>query len=211
MSATASSARTSGCSISAPGCCGARPMEVADGTPRLRLVDPNGLVHATLDRCDPLRGRAARRGGADRRPVRACRRRDVAGDRADPRAAAALASPLTSDLFCCEGMHAVLVHTTKASGLTVGVAMDHRIDGPPDMRDHDLERLRPRAACRSPRRRRPARRFGYEVLGYSWSGKRTVPAVRDQVSRRAGQVPCTPAGTASSPSSVRTSTLLGDG
>ena len=100
----------------------------------------------------------------------------------DPRAAAALASPLTSDFFCCEGMHAVLVHTTRSSGLTVGVAMDHRIDGPPDMEttimsDSDLARL---AITATAAPGTPLRLTKF--LSYSWSGKRTVPAVRDQVS-----------------------------
>ena len=65
----------------------------------------------------------------------------------DPRAAAALASPLVSDLFTGEELRAILVHTTKSSGLTVGAAMDHRIDGPRGHRDRrsrsepDLARL----------------------------------------------------------------------
>ncbi len=50
----------------------------------------------------------------------------------DPRAAAALASPLASDLFTGEELGAMLIHTTKGSGLTVAAAMDHRVDGPPD-------------------------------------------------------------------------------
>ena len=34
----------------------------------------------------------------------------------DPRAAAALTSPLVSDFFQAQDLHAVLVHTTKATG-----------------------------------------------------------------------------------------------
>ena len=94
----------------------------------------------------------------------------------DPRAAAALASPLASDFFYCEGMHAVLVHTTRSSGLTVGVAMDHRIEGPPDMEttitsDSDLARL---AITATAAPGTPLRLTKF--LSYSWSGKRTVPA-----------------------------------
>ena len=51
----------------------------------------------------------------------------------DPRAAAALSSPLVSDLFSDHDLYATLVHTTRSSGLTVGAAMDHRIDGPADI------------------------------------------------------------------------------
>jgi alpha,alpha-trehalose phosphorylase len=99
----------------------------------------------------------------------------------DPRAAAALASPLASDLFRGEELRAMLIHTTQASGLTVGAAMDHRVDGPPDTQttiesDPDLARLTitATAAPGSPLR-------VTKFVGYSWSGERTVPAVRDQV------------------------------
>src|SRR5258707_3009110 len=51
----------------------------------------------------------------------------------DPRAAAALASPLVSQFRGSDGLRAMLVHTTKASGLTVGAAMDHVVDGPEDI------------------------------------------------------------------------------
>ena len=55
----------------------------------------------------------------------------------DPRAAAALTAPLVSDLFEAQDVRAVLVHTTKASKLTVGGAMDHAIDGSDGMAEHD--------------------------------------------------------------------------
>ena len=63
----------------------------------------------------------------------------------DPRAAAALASPLASDFFTGEELRAMLIHTTKASGLTVAAAMDHRVDGPAGHPDHDPERARSRS------------------------------------------------------------------
>jgi len=50
----------------------------------------------------------------------------------DPRAAAALSSPLVSDMFQGQDLEAIPVHTTRSSGLTVSAAMDHRIDGPAD-------------------------------------------------------------------------------
>ena len=75
----------------------------------------------------------------------------------------------------------MLIHTTKASGLTVAAAMDHRVDGPPNTHitirsDPDLARVTITAtvAPGSPMR-------VMKFVGYSWSGERTVPAVRDQV------------------------------
>src|SRR6185312_5597261 len=99
----------------------------------------------------------------------------------DPRAAAALASSLNSDLFTGEELRAMLIHTTRASGLTVAAAMDHRVDGPVDTQttirsDPDMARLTitATAAPGSPLR-------VTKFIGYSWSGQRTVPAIRDQV------------------------------
>ncbi len=99
----------------------------------------------------------------------------------DPRAAAALASPLTSEFFTGEELAAMLIHTTKASGLTVAAAMDHRVDGPPDTHttvrsEPDLARLTITATVAPGR---PLRMMKF--VGYSWSGERTVPALRDQV------------------------------
>ena len=48
----------------------------------------------------------------------------------DPRAAAALTAPLVSEVFYGQDLHAILVHTTKVSKLTVGAAMDHVIEAP---------------------------------------------------------------------------------
>ena len=49
-------------------------------------------------------------------------------------------------MFRGEGLRAMLVHTTKTSGLTVAAAMDHRVDGPADSEttitsDPDLARV----------------------------------------------------------------------
>ncbi len=99
----------------------------------------------------------------------------------DPRAAAALASPLATDFFIGGELRAMLMHTTKASRLTVAAAMDHRVDGPPNTRttirsSPDLARvtITATAAPGTPLR-------VTKFVGYSWSGERTVPAVRDQV------------------------------
>ncbi len=99
----------------------------------------------------------------------------------DPRAAAALSSPLVSDMFHGEELEAILVHTTRASGLIVGAAMDHRIDGPADTGTTmtsrpDLARLTITATA-APGAPLRVTKF----VGYGWSGTRTVPALRDQV------------------------------
>jgi alpha,alpha-trehalose phosphorylase len=99
----------------------------------------------------------------------------------DPRAAAALSSPLVSDMFHGQGLEAILVHTTKSSGLTVGAAMDHRIDGPADTETAiasrpDVARLTITATA-APGAPLRVTKF----VSYGWSGARTVPAVRDQV------------------------------
>src|SRR5260370_41875703 len=75
----------------------------------------------------------------------------------------------------------MLIHTTKGSGLTVAAAMDHRVDGPPDTQtairsEGDLARLMITATAAPGR---PLRLTKF--VGYSWSGERTVPALRDQV------------------------------
>jgi alpha,alpha-trehalose phosphorylase len=49
---------------------------------------------------------------------------------ADPRAAAALESPLRSDEFSHHESRVVLVHSTKRSGLRVAAGMDHVVEGP---------------------------------------------------------------------------------
>jgi alpha,alpha-trehalose phosphorylase len=99
----------------------------------------------------------------------------------DPRAAAALTSPLVPDLFMSDELRAVLVHTTKASRLTVGAAMAHEVDGPPGTTADveaadDIARVTFTATVAPGK---PLRVTKY--LAYSWSGARTVPAVRDQV------------------------------
>jgi alpha,alpha-trehalose phosphorylase len=100
---------------------------------------------------------------------------------ADPRAAAALSSPLMAEFDAGQGVRAVLVHTTRLSRLTVGAAMDHVIDGPEDTETSietyaDLARLTIIATAAPGK---PLRLIKF--LGYGWSHERTVPAVHDQV------------------------------
>ncbi len=99
----------------------------------------------------------------------------------DPRAAAALASPLRAQAAGGRAQRAILVHATKASALTVGAAMDHVIDGPPDTEtaiEHfdDVARLTVTAVAR------PGTPLQIvKFIAYGWSSQRSVPAVQDQV------------------------------
>jgi alpha,alpha-trehalose phosphorylase len=100
---------------------------------------------------------------------------------ADPRAAAALASPLRSEEFGSDGLRGLLVHTTKASELTVAVAMDHRIDGPPDT-ESSSEAFADAARTTITATAAPGQPLRLvKFLGYGWSSQRTVAAIRDQV------------------------------
>jgi alpha,alpha-trehalose phosphorylase len=105
----------------------------------------------------------------------------------DPRAAAALASPLKSEYFDAGGTRAILVHSTKASRLTVSAAMDHVIDGPEGTEStvecfEGLGRLTVTADVAPGK---PLRLVKF--LGYGWSAERSVPAVRDQVGAAVAQ------------------------
>ena len=63
---------------------------------------------------------------------------------ADPRAAAALESPLRSEEFSHHAARVVLVHSTKRSGLRMAAGMDHVVEAPTGRRR--LPRARPRLA-----------------------------------------------------------------
>jgi alpha,alpha-trehalose phosphorylase len=100
----------------------------------------------------------------------------------DPRAAAALAAPLESEMFDADGVRAVMVHHTKASGLRVASAIDHLIDGPDGTTTGthvfpDVARIEvvAKVAPGKPLRIR-------KVIAYGWSAERSGPALRDQVS-----------------------------
>jgi alpha,alpha-trehalose phosphorylase len=100
----------------------------------------------------------------------------------DPRAAAALEAPLVSEEFIGRDTRAVLVHSTKASGLRAAAAMDHVIEGPADTAAAEAEtwanlgRLTVTATAAPGETLRVVK-----FLAYGWSAERSVPAVRDQV------------------------------
>ena len=98
----------------------------------------------------------------------------------DPRVAAALDEPLVGEYWAADGTVVVLVHTTKHSGLRIGAAMDHVIDGPDvqvDARAFGLGGLVTATTVLQPGQKLRVIKF----VGYGWSGERSEPAVRDQV------------------------------
>jgi alpha,alpha-trehalose phosphorylase len=99
----------------------------------------------------------------------------------DPRAAAALTSPLHSQLSGARDTRLMLAHSTRASELTMAAGVDHIIDGPPGTTSssesfEDLARLLV-AADLVPGK--PLRLVKF--LAYGWSSQRSLPAITSQV------------------------------
>jgi alpha,alpha-trehalose phosphorylase len=101
---------------------------------------------------------------------------------ADPRVAAALASPLQSeDYLAANDSRAILTHVTAGSGLRLSAAMGHVVDGPDGTESsceavEDMARMTVTADVSTGT---PLRIVKF--LAYSWSGQRSLSAVRDQV------------------------------
>jgi alpha,alpha-trehalose phosphorylase len=99
----------------------------------------------------------------------------------DPRAAAALESPLRSVYSGASDVRAVLEHSTRASGLTMAAAMDHVIEGPSSTVTNaesfeDLARLLVTANLLPGEPLRVVK-----FVTYGWSSQRSPPAIIDQV------------------------------
>ncbi|HNP57388.1 MAG TPA: glycosyl hydrolase family 65 protein [Gordonia sp. (in: high G+C Gram-positive bacteria)] len=99
----------------------------------------------------------------------------------DPRLAAALDAPLVADLADSHGYSAVLVHHTRNSQLHMAAGMDHTLEMPSDAQtsiraDGDLARLT--ISTTVPRGQKVSLT---KYIGYGWSGRRSVPALRAQV------------------------------
>ncbi len=98
----------------------------------------------------------------------------------DPRVAAALECPLVAEEHLARDTGALLVHRTKASGLIVAATMDHLVDGPPDtLVDTEAfpDWVRTSVACVL----EPGQRLRViKYLAYAWSGRRSLPALRDE-------------------------------
>ncbi len=100
---------------------------------------------------------------------------------ADPRAAAALAAPLVSELSAGRGRSGVLVHKTKRSLLRVAVGMDHVLEVPGELDtslDITADLARFTIAARLPQ---GTKLRLVKFLAYGWSHRRSAAALRDQV------------------------------
>ncbi len=99
----------------------------------------------------------------------------------DPRAAATLDAPLMAEQHSSHGTRAELVHSTRHSGIRVGVAMDHIIEAPPgavvESESTDDSARVTVAVTLAPGQSLRVVKF----LAYGWSATRSLPAVSDQV------------------------------
>lgn len=99
----------------------------------------------------------------------------------DPRVSAALTDVLSPEEHYAEDLRLRLVHCTERSGLRVGAAADHVVDGPESTREFcesgdNVSRLTLTSVLT------PGRPLRVEkMVSYGWSGVRSLPAVRDQV------------------------------
>jgi len=99
----------------------------------------------------------------------------------DPRAAAALRSPLVGEYHTHNEISASLGHHTRSSGLRMAAALDHIVDGPPGtVTDAESETDLARVTIST--ELRPGETLKVvKLLAYGWSSERSMPALRDQV------------------------------
>ena len=99
----------------------------------------------------------------------------------DPRVGAALESPLESEEHLAEGTGGILIHHTKASGLRMGAAMHHEVEGPSGMNIEsgsypDVVRVVIAGQLKPGEKLRIVK-----LISYGWSSLRSRPAIHDQV------------------------------
>jgi len=98
----------------------------------------------------------------------------------DPRHGTDIDHPLVQEYHGGQDHAVVLVHRTAHSGLRIGAAMDHLIDGPGvhvEGQSFPDGGVVTAAAVLAPGQRLSVIKF----VGYGWSGTRSLPGVRDQV------------------------------
>src|SRR5256714_4292738 len=101
----------------------------------------------------------------------------------DPRVGAALESALESEehLAIHGRPGGALVHHTKVSGLRIGAAMDHQIEGPPEM-VVESESVPDIVPVPITTRLQPGERLRIvKFIAYGWSGPRSRPAIHHQI------------------------------
>ncbi|MGH3718460.1 MAG: glycoside hydrolase family 65 protein [Pseudonocardiaceae bacterium] len=99
----------------------------------------------------------------------------------DPRVAAVLSQPLVAEQQRCNDTSAMLMHSTRHSGLRMAAAMDHEVFGPSRTEFHSSateDVARTTVICRL----EPGQRLRIvKYLAYGWSSQRSFPALNDQV------------------------------
>ncbi len=99
----------------------------------------------------------------------------------DPRVGAALTSPLECEEHQALGTSGLLVHHTRVSGLLIGAAMQHHVEGPAEM-VIESESSPDVARVSFTTRLKPGERLRIvKLIAYGWSSLRSRPAIRDQV------------------------------
>lgn len=99
----------------------------------------------------------------------------------DPRAGSVSLPPFEGEEHQAHGNTGLLIHHTHASGLRIGVAMDHFIEGPPQMvieaeSSSDMARVSIIAQLKAGERLRIVK-----FVAYSWSSQRSQVAIHDQI------------------------------
>ncbi|MFL6054949.1 MAG: glycoside hydrolase family 65 protein [Actinoallomurus sp.] len=98
----------------------------------------------------------------------------------DPRVSGRLESPLVGEESVNDKDTAVMVHRTRHSGLRIGAAMGHEVESP----EYKITTDSFEDVCRYTvaTRLQPGQRLTLvKYLAYGWSGRRSRPAVHDQV------------------------------
>lgn len=103
------------------------------------------------------------------------------GQGKDPRMGAALSSALESEDHQAQNASGSLIHQTRISGLRIGAAMDHHIEGPAEMTvesESQPDVVRITIATRL----EPGQKLRLiKFVSYGWSSLRSQPAILDQV------------------------------
>ncbi|MDP9435465.1 MAG: family 65 glycosyl hydrolase [Actinomycetota bacterium] len=102
-------------------------------------------------------------------------------DEDDPRVAAALVDPLVAEDMHLTDTGGQLVHRVRHSGIRVSAAMDHRVEAPGEV-DRRTDSAADWARFTATTLLQPGQTAVlFKTVAYGWSGRRSLPAVRDQV------------------------------
>jgi len=99
----------------------------------------------------------------------------------DPRASVILDSPLASQFSNHHGTRAVLIHSTKKSGLTVATGMDHLFTAPSGSEVTSESGEDHARVTVTARLKRGQRLSMVKFVAYGWSSQRSAPALRSQI------------------------------